>query len=98
MLAAIDEVRQHVPVQVRAVRYSLKELRTTQDRIGHDADRWRTQGIDIVGIGSGGAENRVSIDLRHYTPAAEQRLKSAYGDMVIVTRADVDASGEAGQS
>jgi hypothetical protein len=41
-------------------------------------------------VGRGVRENRVTIDLEHYTADAERRLQETYGaDLVVVAHADL---------
>jgi hypothetical protein len=87
---AVVQIGSRVPVQVRSVRYSVIALSAMRDRIGRDAERWRRAGIDVSGVGLDTTDNRVTIDLRHYSDAAAGQLKRAYGAMATVTPRDVD--------
>jgi hypothetical protein len=93
VLDAIATIRRQVPVSVRSVSHSMLGLSALVDRIGADADRWRVEGIDISGIGPDVADNRVSIEVRRYSPAFAEQLEDAYGEMVTVTRRDVEYQG-----
>ena len=82
-----------VPVRIRTVAHSDRQLQTVGDAVTAQLAGLGKQGIQPVEWGPDYDSNKMLIQLRHYTPAAAAALTAKYGsDLVTVSTASLDAS------
>jgi hypothetical protein len=88
-----------VPVRIRTVAHSERQLEQVGDTLTKQLPSLRKQNIQPVEWGPDYDSNKVLVKLRHYTPAAAAALTAKYGsDMVTVSTTSVQASASSSRT